>query len=184
MLNRLIDLLLDLIALFYFGTVVAVYERAVVLRLGKFSRELQPGFHWVWPFAIEEVLKVNVVPESNDLPAQALTTADGRNIVASAVVVYRVRDVRKLLLETEDAETVLADASRGTIRQHLCRLTWDEIRQPGSKIDDDLTRAVRSNAFRWGIEVLSVMLSDLSRTAVLRLVHDTDSRRSQFVDEE
>ena len=183
MFNKLIELLIDFVGLFYVGTVVDQYERAVVLRLGKFKRELGPGFHWLWPLAIECALKANVVPESNDLPAQAITTADGKNVVFSAVVVYQVRDVRKLLLETEDAETVLADASRGTLRRALCALDWDELRRGGEQLDQELTQAVRSKAFRWGIEVLSVSLSDLSRTAVLRLVHDTDSRRAVYSDD-
>lgn len=180
MFNRLIDLIIDFVGLFYFTTVILDYEKAVVLRLGRYKKTLDPGFHFVMPFAIDTVLKDNVVFETTDLPAQSITTKDGKNIVASAVVGWRTRDIRKLLIDVEDAETVLTDAGRGSVRQVLCSKTWHEIQTGGDTLDEELTKAIRTKAFRWGIEVVDVTFSDLCRTMVLRLVQDTDSRRGEI----
>ena len=169
--NRLIELLVNFLELFYFVVVVDCYERAVVLRLGKYNRTLDPGPHWKLPLAIDDVLKANVVRETQELPAQAFTTSDGVDAVASAVVTFCVRDVKRLLLDTEDAEGVLASASRGAILRVLRSRTWASL-QAGDDLDEAITTEVRRLAFKWGIEVERVELSDLTRATTYRLLVD------------
>ena len=169
---KIVDFILGIIENFYFLCVIDQYERAVVLRFGKFSREIGPGLHAYWPFGIEDVYKENVVLETQDLPAQAFTTKDGVNAVASAVVTLTIKDIKKLLLEVEDAETVLTNASRGLIRNALCTRTWKELQTMGLELDDLITAAVRRPAFKWGIEVHKVQLSDLVKASTMRIIHD------------
>jgi regulator of protease activity HflC (stomatin/prohibitin superfamily) len=173
MFDRLIDLFINFLELFYIFTVVDQYERAVVLTLGKKRRKvLEPGPHLIWPLRIDQVLKVNVVLETKDLPAQAFTTKDNINAVCSAVVSMTIRDPAKLLLEVEEAETVLVDASRGLIRKTLCSRQWQELVDLGNELDAIITRDVRLQAFNWGIEVHKVHLADFVKAQTVRLIHN------------
>ena len=77
-------------------TVIDAYEEAVVLRLGKYHRNLDPGFHWLIPFGIERALSDEVVTRVVNLSSQSLTTQDGVPVVVGGAVTMsrRRRSIR------------------------------------------------------------------------------------------
>jgi len=160
--SKFIDLIISMAEFFKIGTKVFSYEKAVVFRMGKPHRDLTtPGWHWMIPFWIETVWTENAVMATADLPAQSFTTKDGKPLTISAVVAWRIKDIRKFVCDVEDAESVLADSSRGVLRDVLANLNWTEIASGGDELDERLTQKVRKKAFKWGIEVKNVYLSDL-----------------------
>lgn len=167
MLDRLLDLLTGCWHLLRFAVIVDAYQRAIVLRLGKFHRELDPGFHWVWPLGVECAIAHTVVSSVHSLSPQSVTTADGHSCVVQAIVTWRVRDVRALLLDIEDADHALLDASHGIIATHIAGATWADVSTAGFL--DNAAKEIRKRAFRWGVEVQQVQFSDLQRCKSLRL---------------
>lgn len=143
------------------------YQRGVVLRFGRFHRELGPGFHWIAPFGIEEAIYDSVVTSTTNLAQQSLTTADNHTVVVSAVITHKVHDVKTLFLEVEGKEQVMIDIAYGVVTQQVTAAKWDEI------ITEDFAkrvyREVRKRAFRYGVEVLNVQFSDMQRCKSLRL---------------
>ena len=146
--------------------VVNQYQRAVVLRLGVFHRELAPGFHWIWPL-FEWTLDHDVVPRVHRLQPQSVNTRDGCACVVQLVLTWRVSDVRKLLLEVEDAEHAIQDAAQGVLAARIARADWSELIVP--EFLDEAQKDMRKRAFRWGIEIMQVQFSDLQRCKSLRL---------------
>lgn len=63
MLDRLIDLLVEFVELFQCFVYIDEFEEAVVLRAGRYNRTIGPGFHWIIPFNIEDLIDVNIKPE-------------------------------------------------------------------------------------------------------------------------
>lgn len=175
MLDRLIDLILSSIRLLSFFTVIDEFEEAVVLRFGKFNRKLGPGFHLLWPFNIETVLTDNVVARTTNLPAQSLTTADGHTVVVSGVVTSRITDIQKALLEVEGVDHALLDSCIAEIARQVSRSTWDELRNP--EFSDQLTKSCRRQGFKYGIEILRVQLSDVTKARSLRLWMEPQHRQ-------
>lgn len=171
MLDRLISLAQQLVGLFRFAAVVNDYEAGVVLRLGHFHRKLGPGFHFMLPFGIEQVYTDNCVPSTLSLGPQSLTTRDGVSVVVSGIVTWRIHDIRKMLLEVEDAESVLTDSAYGLIGDSVRAAEWAEVQAP--EFAAALTSVIRQKAFRWGIKVSAVQLSDVSRSKSLRLWKDS-----------
>lgn len=170
MFDRLIDLIVQFLYLFRFGVVVDQYECGVILRLGRLRKVLTPGFHWMLPFAIETVLTDKGVPTATDLPMQFLVLADGKVVAVGPVVTFQTNDAVKFLLESDDAESALRDSARGTVREVLSGMTWAQLIGNPDDVEKILTRAVRKMAWRWGIEVTRVSLSDLAPARVLRLI--------------
>ena len=113
MLQALIDWLsgsfYQLIPLF----VVADYEKAIVLRCGKFTKECQPGLHFKFPL-LDVVHKTNITYDAGRLTTQYLTTADGVPVCLELYVGFTVSDVRTFFLEVEDAESVLVNCVSNT----------------------------------------------------------------------
>lgn len=169
MLDRLIDLFVGFLDLFRFWIVVEPYEQVVVTRLGPVHRVLtDPGFYWKLPFSIDREAQDIVAPAARDMPMQVFTLRDGTTVAVGPVITFKTNDVRKLLMECDDAEAAVRDSARGAIRETLQPLTWDELLT--SDLTDILTKAVRKTAWKWGVEVIKVSLADVAKVKVLRVI--------------
>jgi regulator of protease activity HflC (stomatin/prohibitin superfamily) len=71
--------------------IVDCFEKAGVLRFGKYHRSAMPGFHWKVPL-IEKVMEVTAVETTWHSPAQPLTTKDDVAVTVTTVVRYEVTD--------------------------------------------------------------------------------------------
>ncbi len=167
MFDKLIDLFLQFVDLFRFFTVCNEFERGVVLRLGRYHKSLEPGFHFILPFNVDHYIYDNVVPRTTNLGAQGLTTRDGKSITLSAIVTAQIRDIRKAVLEVEHVDTALVDSCFATIGDLVVAHNWDDILKP--EFSETILKACRRQAFKYGIEILRVQLSDLTPSRAIRL---------------
>lgn len=169
MLDRLFDFLKDFLGLFRFGVVRDQYEAGLILRLGRLRCVMEePGFYWLAPFYIDRAITDTGVLAARDLPMQSVTLADGVTIAVGPVISFRTSNPVRFFLEVDDAEAALRDSARGTVREVLSAMTWEQANQPESL--EELTRAVRAQAWKFGIEVTRVSLADLSKARTLRLI--------------
>lgn len=170
MLDRLFDLIVQFIGLFQLYTFIDEYEEGVVLRFGKYNRTVGPGWRWVLPLNFETVLVDNIVPTTAELGAQSLHTSDGHHVNIQGVLLWRIKDIRKVLLDVEDADDALMDAATGYISEMVAGHTWDEIRSPN--FAKTLKSNIQEQARKWGIQVMKVYISDCSKTRAIRLWHE------------
>jgi regulator of protease activity HflC (stomatin/prohibitin superfamily) len=167
-LDKLIDLLIACLELFRFWIVLDPYEQGVLLRLGRFIRVVEPGFHWVLPFRIDHVIYECVVASTHSLGNESVISTDGKSVGFAAVVTYQVRDIKKALLEIEDVNHAVRDACLGEIGRVLRESSWAEISD--KDILDKLTAACRRRGFRYGIEIVCVQLASLALVKNIRLM--------------
>lgn len=167
MFERILDKLMEAVQFFMFWVVIRDYERAVVLRFGRYHRTLKPGFHWVWPLGIEDALHDNIVPRTVSLSAQSLTTRDNKQIVVSAVVTASISDIKKALLKVEGVDHALMDACYAAIAQSVSRADWSTLAT--EEFGEALTEACRLQAGQYGVEIERVQLADLSMCKSIRL---------------
>lgn len=149
--------------------IVHQFERAALLRLGRFVRILDPGFHWCLPLHFDQVYAINVVPRTEHLTGLSTTTIDGKSIGFDAVITYRVHDAEKAILEVEDLKDAVADTCAGQIGTTLAACSWETIWK-GNAVDE-LTKVCRARGWRWGIEILSVQLAGAALVKNIRLSH-------------
>jgi len=150
--------------------IIREYEEAVLLRFGLFNRVLLAGIHFKIPL-VDEVLDQHVVTTTLSLDAQSLYTKDKQNIVVKAVIKYKISDVKTFLLEVYDAQDALSDMSQSIIKNVIMSMSMDECTD--SELDNTLTKKVRVEARKWGVEVQQVTLTDLAPIRSYRLINDT-----------
>ena len=150
--------------------IIRDYEEAVLLRFGKFKSVLKPGLHFKLPL-FDEVIDQHVVVTTLSLDAQSLYTKDKQNIVVKGVIKYKIGDVKIFLLEVWDAQDALSDMASSIIKNVIMAMTLDECTD--SEIDNTLTKKVRVEAKKWGVEVQQVTLTDLAPIRSFRLINDT-----------
>jgi len=169
MFDKLVDLLVQCIKIFQFTIVVHAWEYGVRLRLGKFHAVLSPGLHFYFPFWLDKVLIENVVTETRKVRPQSLTTKDGKAVVISAVVTFRIKDVRTFLLDIEGRNNVVEDCTYGPIANFIMKRQWDELVAMDS-LDNELTKVVRRQASKYGIDIIAIQLVDFTLCRSVRLI--------------
>ena len=186
--GSLIELLKDSVNFFLPFTKIDYFQRGVLLRWGnprmrrpaprrwllykpwkfrKVKREedcvVGPGFIFHFPFNIDEILTTNVVFETASIDDLQIETKDDIAIVVGPVVGYRITDVRKFLLDVEDATSAVVDVAGGAIVEAVRKKTWEEI-----KADTEFTRKIRDVVARranerFGIKIESMYFHSLVR---------------------
>jgi regulator of protease activity HflC (stomatin/prohibitin superfamily) len=177
MIGSFLDSLVNIVAatwrFFQPLAVLDQYEGGVVLRWGRFAREVGPGRTWHWPFLIERVFKTPVVEQTFRPPSQALSTMDDISVVVGGIVRYKITNVRKWMLEVWETRDVFEDVSASAIKSVVTSHKWADLRT--ADIDKIVTEAVKAEASRFGVRVIKATLADVTRTRALRLIMDKKS---------
>jgi regulator of protease activity HflC (stomatin/prohibitin superfamily) len=159
--------------------VVAEYEGGVILRFGRFHRELKPGLHWKLPLADNAII-TSTVTTTMALRPQTLTTRDDRAIVVSAIVKYHIADVRAYLLDIWDSADVINDLTLGTIREIVAAVDYADLR--GMSLEDEVVGRIRDEAALFGVDIHRVTFSDLGRIRSLRLITNESPSQASAAD--
>jgi regulator of protease activity HflC (stomatin/prohibitin superfamily) len=148
--------------------IVTEYEGVIVLRNGKFRYQPSVGFHWRIP-VIDEVIVCQIATETLTVKSQSLTTNDDKNIVISAVVKFNISEPRIYLLKVKDVPNAISDIAQGKIKSVVMNKSWNECRDP--ELDNEITKEVRKEAKKWGVNVEFVTITDLAIIRTIRLIN-------------
>jgi regulator of protease activity HflC (stomatin/prohibitin superfamily) len=170
MFDRLIDVITEWWAYLMPAIIIPNYEEAVLLRNGKFVKVLGPGFHVKLPI-FDEVISHHVVVTTLSLPAQSLYTQDKQNIVVKGVIKYKIADVKIFLLEVFDAQDALADMTQSIIKNIIITTPLEECLD--LELDNLLTKKVRVEARKWGVDIQQVTLTDIAPIRSYRIINDS-----------
>lgn len=152
------------------------WEKAVVLRLGKFRGLYGPGVFWLIPI-VDRVAdwidhRVMVSPFS----AEKTLTKDTVPVDVDAVLFWVVWDAEKAALEVEEYRAAIAWASQTALREVIGALDLADILVGRAKMDADLQRIIDQRTTPWGISVQSVEIRDI---VIPQELEDTMSRQAQ-----
>jgi regulator of protease activity HflC (stomatin/prohibitin superfamily) len=167
MFERLIDLIIQLWDKASPGFIVDAYQDAGVLRFGRYNRTCAPGFHWKIPF-VEKAIEITTCLTTMRLPPQTLTTADGKVVVVTAIVRYRVRDVKPFITDIFDQQDALADVAMGAIRAAVREHAHEEL--VANPPEDKIATKVRRTVNKYGFEIEAVTFADLAQVRSFRLI--------------
>ena len=153
--------------------VVDMWEKALVLRLGKFEDIKDPGLHWKIPF-VDSVWHQTVVTQSIHLHPQSITSLDYRNIVVRAIVRYDIKDCFLFLTKLAHPTDVLVDTTGAMIREIIEERNWEDL----VDIEVELTEKIGRKVSEWGINIEKVTLTDLAEINSVRVISDNDNRQT------
>ena len=174
MLDRLVELVIQFVDLFFFTRVVDQWERGIVLRFGKLARKVKPGLRFVAPFGIERLLLESVYARPAVLESQSLTTADGVSVVITPIVLFQVRDAAKLLLKSGGQEEAVVDAVAGVVTAHVTGAKWADLTT--DEFRATVVADAAANARVWGIDIRNITWKDLVQTPTYRLIQETNHK--------
>ncbi len=165
--DKLMDWIAAGIGHLQFMFVIDTYEEGVVLRLGKYSRTIGEGWHFMAPFGIDKVIKDTVVRRTAYLSVQSLTSKDGKAVNLSPIVIYKIRNIRRWELEVDDASDAIRDITYGLNDQLCAETLWVDIYT--EKYAEKLTQLVKKDGTDWGASIVKVKFSDRAQSRSMRI---------------
>ena len=156
--------------------IASQWEKAVVLRVGKFRHLAGPGLFWVVPI-IDTIAnwidhRVMVTPFS----AEKTLTKDTVPVDVDAVLFWLVWDAEKASLEVEDYRAAIAWAAQTALREVIGQMSLADILVGRAKMDDDLQKIIDERTAPWGITAQSVEIRDI---VIPQDLEDAMSRQAQ-----
>jgi len=143
------------------------WEKAVVLRLGKFRSLEGPGLFFIIPVieAIPYWVDTRVITAS--FKAEKTLTKDTVPVDVDAVLFWKVLDPKKAALEVADYQTAISWASQTALRDVIGKTMLSEMLEGRDKISKELQVIIDERTEPWGINVNSVEVKDVLIPAAL-----------------
>jgi regulator of protease activity HflC (stomatin/prohibitin superfamily) len=152
------------------------WERAVVLRLGRYRGLRGPGFFWLVPF-IENVsswIDQRIITSS--FAAEQTLTADTVPVSVDAVLFWMVNDAEKAALEVQDFEQAVSWAAQTALRDIIGRTSLTDLLRGRERIEHELQQLIDARSTPWGVTVQSVEMRDV---VIPDALQDAMSREAQ-----
>ncbi|MGW8886091.1 slipin family protein [Streptomyces sp. NPDC055749] len=142
--------------------VVRQYERGVVLRLGRLSREVRrPGFTMIVP-GVDRLRKVNMQIVTMPVPAQDGITRDNVTVRVDAVIYFKVVDPAMAVIEVEDYRFAVSQMAQTSLRSIIGKSDLDDLLSNREKLNQGLELMLDSPAVGWGVQIDRVEIKDVS----------------------
>jgi regulator of protease activity HflC (stomatin/prohibitin superfamily) len=152
------------------------WERAVVLRLGRYVGLRGPGLFWVIPFIDKVPNYVDQRIITTNFAAEQTLTADTVPVNVDAVLFWMVYDVEKAALEVQDYTQAVSWASQTALRDIIGRTSLTDLLRGRERIEDELQRLIDERTTPWGVTVQSVEMRDI---VIPDALQDAMSREAQ-----
>ncbi len=137
------------------------WEKAVLLRMGKFQGLKGPGLFFIIP-VIDKIDKyIDQRVRVTDFKAEQTLTKDTVPVNVDAVVYWTVWDVEKAALEVQEYERAIFYIAQTGLRDIIGKHELADLLQERDKIAEDLQKVLDNNTNPWGITCQNVGIKDI-----------------------
>ena len=152
------------------------WERAVVLRLGKYVGLRGPGLFWIIPFVDSVSSWVDQRVITTSFAAEETLTSDTVPVNVDAVLFWMVYDPEKAALEVQSYPQAVSWAAQTALRDIIGRTSLTDLLRGRERIEEELQKLIDERSNPWGVTVQSVEMRDVIIPAALQ---DAMSREAQ-----
>src|SRR2546427_1872226 len=152
------------------------WERAIVLRLGRYIGMRGPGLFWIVPFVDTVSSWIDQRTITTSFAAEQTLTSDTVPVNVDAVLFWMVHDSEKAALEVQDYTQAVSWAAQTGLRDIIGRTSLTELLRGRERIEAELQALIDQRSNPWGVTVQSVEMRDIVIPASLQ---DAMSREAQ-----
>ena len=152
------------------------WERAVVLRMGRFDGLRGPGLFWRIPFVDTITAWVDQRVITTAFAAEETLTSDTVPVNVDAVLFWSAHDPEKAALEVQNYPQAVSWAAQTALRDIIGRTSLSDLLRGRERIESELQDLIDQRCMPWGVAVQSVEMRDVIIPASLQ---DAMSREAQ-----
>jgi regulator of protease activity HflC (stomatin/prohibitin superfamily) len=152
------------------------WERAIVLRFGKFRKVKGPGLFFLLPIADRVAQIVDMRIRVSDFSTQKTLTGDSVTVDVDAICFWLVWDPQKAVLEVENYVDAVVLSSKTALRNSISSHDLSTFLERSDLIEKQIQEDVDKKTTEWGITVLHIEITDIQLPEALQ---DSLSRKAQ-----
>lgn len=141
--------------------ILSDWEKAVVLRLGRFNRTVGPGMIFLLPW-IDRAYRVDTRIVTLDVPRQEMMTKDNVPVSVDAIVLFNVIDPNTAILKIENYARTTNLIAQTTLRSTIGQAELDELLSQRERINEHLKKVIDEQTEPYGVKVTAVEVRDVS----------------------
>ena len=152
------------------------WEKAVVLRLGRYRGLRGPGFFAVVPILDRIGYHIDQRIRTTAFGAESCLTKDTVPVDVDAIAFWVVYDAERAALEVQDYQQAVVLAAQTALRDAIGKHDLAELIQSRKELGRGLQEALDRKMHDWGIQVQSVEIRDV---VIPQALEDAMSRQAQ-----
>lgn len=152
------------------------WQRAIILRLGRFHKLAGPGLFIVIPVFEHVTVWIDQRIRTTYFEAEKTLTRDNVPVDVDAVMFWMVWDAEKAALEVEDYDKAVTWAAQTALRDIIGKTELSEMLTGRDRLDEELQKTIDERTEDWGIAVRSVEIRDV---VIPQELQDVMSREAQ-----
>jgi regulator of protease activity HflC (stomatin/prohibitin superfamily) len=140
-----------------FLMIIRQYERAVILRLGKYQKQVGPGVQTRIPFA-DNVLVVDIRERVREFKAERMLTKDNVPVTIDAILRYRILEARSkdAIINVQNFNEMIQQVSQTTLRNNIGSAMFQDILSKREEINHNVRNIISDESGNWGVQVTGV----------------------------
>lgn len=147
--------------------IIKPYEQGIYMRLGRFIRILDSGFHLVTPM-INVVVKLDLRTQVLDVPRQEVITKDNSPTNVDAIIYIKVIDPKKSYFEVTSYRAATIYLAQTTLRSRIGDMELDQVLSNREQINLALRDVLDEATDKWGVKVEAVEIREVDPAPVVK----------------
>jgi len=148
--------------------IAAPWDKAVVLRLGRFRALKGPGVFLIIPVIDTIPYWIDTRVITSTFKAEKTLTKDTVPVDVDAVLFWKVLDPQKAALAVADYKSAISWASQTALRDVIGKTVLSDMLEGRGRISNELQRIIDQRTEPWGVNVISVEVRDVLIPAALQ----------------
>lgn len=157
-------LFITLVSLARSARIVSQYEKALVLRLGRYRNTVDSGLTFLVP-VIEDMIKVDMRERVINVEPQKVITKDNVLVTVDAVIYYRISDPVKATFEVQNFAYAATTLAQTNLRNLIGDKSLDETLTARDMINANLRTVLDEATNTWGVKVTRVEVQKIDPPA-------------------
>jgi len=141
--------------------IVEMREEVIQERLGKFKKNLKPGFHFLVPFVDRPAYRREMREQVLDVPSQTCITKDNIEVAVDGLVYIKVMDAHKASYGINNYQAASINLAQTTMRSEVGKITLDDTFSEREAMNENIVREIDKAAGPWGIKVLRYEIKNI-----------------------
>jgi regulator of protease activity HflC (stomatin/prohibitin superfamily) len=141
--------------------VAAPWDRAVVLRLGRFRAIKGPGLFFIIPVIDTVVYWIDIRVITSAFKAEKTLTKDTVPVDVDAVLFWRVTDPERAALAVADYQSAISWAAQTALRDVIGKTVLADMLEGRDKLSRELQQIIDQRTEPWGVQTISVEVRDV-----------------------
>jgi regulator of protease activity HflC (stomatin/prohibitin superfamily) len=156
--------------------IASEWQRAVILRLGRFHKVKGPGLYLVFPVidAVAQVIDLRI--QTTMITAEQALTRDTVAVGVDAIVFWQVADAEAAAIRIADYRQSIERVAQTSLREMIGATDLSKLLSDRKAADEQLRITISTKTATWGVTANSVEIKDVS---IPRELQDAMSRQAQ-----